>query len=484
MPTYCNTATAALALSLVVVLLLTGFNSEPRQRWIGGTGGERFAAYCANGQVMAGVEVWTGDDVDAIRPLCALAYGPTQLGPIEPFNRKFGGDGGGSNQKLICPPEAPVVLGLYATMEGEATPIINSIRLRCGVVAPVQAPTLVNGPFFEGPTIEDTVFHMEGELTCDPGEVVGGISGRSGRWLDSIRIICTAPTITAKTVVGSIGKLTPRGALTEATSTPRNGPIAALIPTPYASYLYTVDNSGVLRWFRHDGAATGAPGLQGPKVITNSIATDFRALFAGGDGSIYGLNTANELWRYQHPGYRDGLGQNVPGAWGGAPTFLQFVFGGPVQAFSAGEGVVYVIDGAGNLNWYRFTTLANGQTSTQGPRIVSHGWNGLKAFSGAKGVMYTITPDGTLRWYRHIKYLTGEGAETPGAWAVRREVGTGWNSFDKVVSNGKGAIYAMTPQGELFWYHHIGYLDGANAWEPRTSLGNGLGGTPWLLVQP
>ena len=468
---------------LLLVLLFVSIGAQAKQRWIGGTGGEDFAAYCSNGQVMAGVELWTGDDVDAIRPLCAVAYGPTQLGPIEPFPRKFGGDGGGSNQRYLCPPQMPVVLGIYAKMEGEATPIINSIWLRCGIVAPQQAPTLLEGPGFDGPMIDDPTFHMQGELTCDPGEVVGGVAGRSGRWLDSIRLICTQPTITPKPVIPSIGRYKPRSDLITATSTPRNGPISALLPTKYSSYLYTLETGGTLRWFRHDGAATGDPGFIGPRVIATDVVKNFRAVFAGGNGVIYGLTNGGALWRYDHVGYRDGLAQDVPGAWG-EPRQLMFAFGQPVQVFSAGDDVIYAIDGAGKLLWYRISVLANGEVSILGPREVGHGWNGLKAFSGGKGVLYTITPDGTLRWYRHIKYLTGEGLEVPGAWAARQDVGSGWNAYDRVFSDGKGAVYAVTPQGEMFWYHHDGYQTGAKSWTPRRSLGTGWNTTPWLFVQP
>src|SRR5690348_17024944 len=56
---------------------------------IGGHGGSQFIARCPQGQHLTGFELHTGDDVDAIRPLCVTAYQPSEAGPIEPFPSTF-----------------------------------------------------------------------------------------------------------------------------------------------------------------------------------------------------------------------------------------------------------------------------------------------------------------------------------------------------------------------------------------------------------
>src|SRR6202171_6099789 len=61
----------------------------------GGHGGGQFVARCPQGQLLTGFDLRTGDDVDAIRPLCVTAYGPAEAGPIEPYPSMFGGNGGG-----------------------------------------------------------------------------------------------------------------------------------------------------------------------------------------------------------------------------------------------------------------------------------------------------------------------------------------------------------------------------------------------------
>src|SRR5713226_3489666 len=85
---------------------------------VGGKGGGDFIARCPQGQHLTGFELRTGDDVDAIRPLCVTAFGPSEAGPIEPFPSSFGGNGGGLRQ-LLCPRPAPIVVGMYVASEGK-----------------------------------------------------------------------------------------------------------------------------------------------------------------------------------------------------------------------------------------------------------------------------------------------------------------------------------------------------------------------------
>ncbi len=49
---------------------------------IGGEGGGPFTGRCPQGQLLTGFDLRTGDDVDAIRPLCVTAYGPADVGSI------------------------------------------------------------------------------------------------------------------------------------------------------------------------------------------------------------------------------------------------------------------------------------------------------------------------------------------------------------------------------------------------------------------
>src|SRR5260370_9769763 len=57
----------------------------------GGSGGDDFHGRCPQGQFLTGFELRTGDDVDAIRPICVTAYGPADVGPPAPYPTQFGG---------------------------------------------------------------------------------------------------------------------------------------------------------------------------------------------------------------------------------------------------------------------------------------------------------------------------------------------------------------------------------------------------------
>src|SRR5438552_4581429 len=94
---------------------------------IGGSGGGQFVARCPQGQFLTGFELRTGDDVDAIRPICVSAYGPADVGPLVPGKISFGGNGGGPRQ-LLCPKDAPIVTGMFVRAEGVDTLSVNNIH--------------------------------------------------------------------------------------------------------------------------------------------------------------------------------------------------------------------------------------------------------------------------------------------------------------------------------------------------------------------
>ena len=60
----------------------------------GGRGGGPFTARCPPPSMLTAVELFTGDDVDEIRPICAVAYQPQQAGPATRYPTWFGGFGG------------------------------------------------------------------------------------------------------------------------------------------------------------------------------------------------------------------------------------------------------------------------------------------------------------------------------------------------------------------------------------------------------
>ncbi len=164
---------------------------------IGGGGGGQFVASgrCPQGQLLTGFELRAGDWVDAIRPICVTAYGPADVGPLVPGGISFGGNGGTPRQ-LLCPRDAPVVIRMDIRAEGVKTFTVNHIHLWCGVVAPTQNLSEFPNAVFDGPVSKGYTY--PGTQRCPAGLVAVGINGRSGEWLDSLGLICGAPTLTPR----------------------------------------------------------------------------------------------------------------------------------------------------------------------------------------------------------------------------------------------------------------------------------------------
>jgi hypothetical protein len=152
----------------------------------------------------------------------------------------------------------------------------------------------------------------------------------------------------------------------------------------------------------------------------------------------------------------------------------------PAPALDAAHpAIIYGIGADGILRWYRHNGATQGvganiAGSWVGANNVSADWAAFKqVFTGGNGVIYGITQDGRLLWLRHAAFLTGEGAETPGAWNETREVAGGWGEYRQAFSAGNGIIYAVTAEGRLLWFRHTGFADGEAQWEGPIALTDG-----------
>ena len=430
---------------------------------IGGDGGGQFIARCPQGQFLAGLELRTGNDVDAIRVICVTAYGPADVGPLVAGGESFGGNGEGlGTVQLLCPRDGPIVTAMYVRYEGADTHIVNNIHLFCGAAAINQKQTEFPAAVFDGPKAspgQPNLFKVhnplsgEGTTRCPSGLLAVGINGRSGIWLDAVGLICGAP------------KLTPR-AVPPPEAAPKPPLVRAIgrvtVPPPAASrpaFIYAIALDGTLQWRRYDGAAVGG-GIetwQGPRVVDTGW-NQFKQVFAGDNGAIYAITQQGVLRLYQHDGFSTGLGMADPGGWL-PPQELGTNWGNFKEVFAGSDGVIYAIAQDGILKWYRYTGGINSKVSLEGPKDVGNGWGDFKlVFSGGEGIIYAITRDGKLQWRKYNGYKFGGGYET---WEGPKDVGTGWGDFKRVFTSGDGIIYAITQNGKLMWYRHRAFKDAA-----------------------
>jgi len=182
---------------------------------IGGPGGGQYIARCAIDEILNGVELRTGDDVDGIRAICATPVSPSAIGPRNRHSSTAGGPGGGV-VSVVCPDSTPVIAGFLVGWEGVSTLIVNNIRLYCSTAVVNQPPAPYPTVSFDGPEARSNgSFRMPLQMQmqrCPDGLVPVGINGRSGKWVDSVGLICgvlpLAPPAPPKPAVPARPKVT------------------------------------------------------------------------------------------------------------------------------------------------------------------------------------------------------------------------------------------------------------------------------------
>jgi hypothetical protein len=243
--------------------------------------------------------------------------------------------------------------------------------------------------------------------------------------------------------------------------------------------IYGIGDNGDLYWYFHQGAHNGtaqwANGGQRVKVGNgwNEGLMVFKGHPHGADGVIYRVDSQGDLYWYRHLGHATGSpdwhgGTKVGSGWQVARL-----------AFAAGDGVIYLLHKNGDLLWYRHlgygdgsATWANNGTGAK----VGAGWGALRAaFAGGNGIIYAIDRAGDLFWYRHDGHANGTFVWANGGTGAK--VGNGWTVAADTFSGGDGIIYAMKRDGNLYWYNNTGFATGAGTWTPP---GTGqLIGTGW-----
>ena len=214
---------------------------------VGGPGGSEFVARCPPGQLLGGVELHAGDDVDAIRPLCRTVskhveqileanndirapqkyvdYVTYLASEAEATTEWFGNRGTSKITTLECnnvdggPGEAaaaPIVAGIYVEAEGVDMVTVNRITLLCEYLT-FGTPSRdrdrewwhfnTDTPNFEAPRYADS---HTGAFQSQPATKAGtslcpvsqdnrgitiamhavGIHGRAGAYVDAVGLIC------------------------------------------------------------------------------------------------------------------------------------------------------------------------------------------------------------------------------------------------------------------------------------------------------
>ncbi|TPQ18266.1 hypothetical protein FGD71_032035 [Streptomyces sporangiiformans] len=187
--------------------------------------------------------------------------------------------------------------------------------------------------------------------------------------------------------------------------------------------------------------------------------------------SNYHVDGNGQLRRWSHSGPLTG-----------SATWYQSVIDptwGGITTFSGGDGVLFTISGSGALRWHK----DNNYNGTGGPSwhpnsgaTIGSGWSGFsRVMGGGDGTIYAVAPDGKLYWYRYL----GTAGEVNWVSSQGRLIGTGWGGFQRIAPSGKGVLYGVTSGGDLRWYRHLDPLGGNPTWAnggTGTTVGIGWAG--------
>ena len=233
------------------------------------------------------------------------------------------------------------------------------------------------------------------------------------------------------------------GPLAQPPSAPQNSYVGTFgsVQNVTPIWVYAVDSSGNLLWYRKDSADSP---WQGANTVGYGWG-QFRDVIPAGGNCFYALTADGHLEWYRHDGFSDGSFQwSGPLEVGNGWTFT--------KVFSGGEGILYAIQSDGTLLWYDNPGYTSGQPNWQASTTVGSGWNQFRdVFSSGQGTIYALTVDGNLLQYQHTGYKTGDAS-----WTVPLTVATGWDIYSKVVAAGNGVLLAIQPDGNMYYYQFQG----------------------------
>jgi hypothetical protein len=181
---------------------------------------------------------------------------------------------------------------------------------------------------------------------------------------------------------------------------------------------------------------------------------------SGAAGSATMASRAGPLGAARVSGVASQRASALQGASAGTPPVV-----GPAPLAT----MFYAIGATGTLTEYRHVQP---ETGAQPARLAtsSSAWNEyVDALPAGGNHFYARARNGDLLWYQHDGF--NDGADT---WRGPIKVGNGWQTFAHIFGGGDGVIYAIAADGALVWYRHLGYQTGeANAWQGPQKVGSG-----------
>lgn len=157
----------------------------------GGNGGAPFTQECARGEVVTGLRVRSGTYIDAVSIVCGRWNADAQV-VEQSVQHPFMGGGGGAIQELHCPAgRAMDAIRVNLVLDGEGHPrYVRLLGMACFSLTSTQPNYSTFGRWLRDEIGRDDVNDAGDGDVCPTGEVVVGIHGRSGAYVDALGLIC------------------------------------------------------------------------------------------------------------------------------------------------------------------------------------------------------------------------------------------------------------------------------------------------------
>ncbi|WP_170176330.1 tachylectin-related carbohydrate-binding protein [Lentzea flaviverrucosa] len=259
---------------------------------------------------------------------------------------------------------------------------------------------------------------------------------------------------------------------------------AATLSCNTAATVIGVNQQGSVFTYPHEEPENGTFVWGAKQSIPSSGWTGGRTL-AGPDGVIYSMvagsgdlrrfrldyTTAPASWVTQPGG---GQFRQVGSGWS---RYTEAVHRNKVTIDEKGR--LYEINADGNLKVFVWQGGDDGMwtAETGGGKVLATGFGQYDLITASgDGVLYARKPDGSLFRYRY------DAAADRFVEAAPRQVGAGWQMFNRIFSPGGDILYGTWPgqdgTGQLLWYR---YHEDTGTWapgDPATGLGKVVG-TGW-----
>ncbi|MFE0028211.1 N,N-dimethylformamidase beta subunit family domain-containing protein [Amycolatopsis sp. NPDC059021] len=232
------------------------------------------------------------------------------------------------------------------------------------------------------------------------------------------------------------------------------------------------------------GGAALLPAVTGPLSPARAIGQDREQsqtqMVPGGNGIIYSLQADGRLKWFRHLGWQDGsanwaseTGREIGAGWQIHTSLL-----------ADETGQLFGLCGDGSLWWHRWVltdpNTGAGYWAANTNAVIHRGFGGFSSvFGGWNGVIYAVDPNGDLYWFR---YLAGDGTNGPGAWANGGQgalIATGRRDYDLNMADRDGVIYGVRHGATLDWFRYLAG-DGSNGPGAWANDGRPIGiGSGW-----